>query len=154
MKKYDDASWHNGAEDFPEDLPPSAGATSSGMFFAWAIFNDLCSDEHLSSFPDEVALLKDRKTTPGQYLFETLDGKLCDADLNSVGNSFAMAYFDISVAAYSHDYFEVVDLEEMDEYDVGEFGSPYLVRDSWENYDLIALVVTERFNTWRKEHVK
>ena len=34
--KYDDAGWHVGG-DFPDDLPPEAGATHIGMFAAWCM---------------------------------------------------------------------------------------------------------------------
>ena len=32
MAKYDDASWHWGAADFPDDAPEENGATYIGMF--------------------------------------------------------------------------------------------------------------------------
>ena len=39
--KYEDASWHSGADDFPKDLTAQAAGTHSGMFLAWALLGGL-----------------------------------------------------------------------------------------------------------------
>ncbi len=35
LSKFDDASWHSGGDDFPEDLPEDNGATHIGFILTW-----------------------------------------------------------------------------------------------------------------------
>ncbi|MEO9819004.1 MAG: hypothetical protein ABJ370_11790 [Paracoccaceae bacterium] len=151
-EKYDDASWHSGADNFPKDLPPSAGATHIGMYFAWAVLNGLCSDEHLSDCAEEVEKLKSRESTPGAYVYKNLDGKLLTGDLNLDGNAFTSKYLDLSQGMYIDDYCEATTEEEDGEIDIDfDPGSIYRVEDSWEVYDRVAPLFSKRFEAWQKE---
>lgn len=134
-KKYDDASWHSGG-NFPKDLPAKAGATHTGMFFAWALLSGLAAED----FPDDLSRLRDRRITPGAF-FLACSGKFTDEDLNDEGNAFAAAYFDLQKGKYITDY----------EATFGKDGPTlYHVADSWENYDRIAPLLDDRFKAWRQ----
>ena len=138
--KYDDATWHSEG-DFPEDLPPEAGATHSGMFLAWAILHELGGDIHVQELPESLQSLQDRSVTPGRFLLNNCDGKFTDEDLNEEGNRFAADYFDLTKGHYLIDY--QMALGE-------ELPSPYHVPDTWESYDRLCVVLDERLKAWRQ----
>ena len=138
--KYDDASWHSGGE-FPQDLPPEAGATHTGMFLAWAFLAGFVGDIHIEDSREDLARLRERRITPGRFFLSICDGKFVDDDLNDEGNAFAAFYFDFEKGSYMEDY-------------EAAFGADvptlYHVADSWANFDRIAPVIGERFAAWRR----
>jgi hypothetical protein len=81
--KYDDISWHTGAENFPSERPESFAATPSGMFLFWRFQNGLTSERH------NTEELKSRSITPSKYFIKACDGKLTNEDFNEQGNNFA-----------------------------------------------------------------
>lgn len=131
--KYDDASWHYGAEDFPQDLPEEAGGVHIGMFFAWLINEDFLSEEFLEDFEDDAVRLKNRDITGTDALF-LIDGKFIDVLLNDEGNAFTSAYYNNS---YYNDYFDL-----FQEYD------SYSVEDTWANYDRLVPIIDKAYNQW------
>ena len=139
--KYDDASWHYEG-DFPDDLPPEAGATHIGMFLAWALLHGFAGEIHNEDFPETLEQLRQRTITPGEFLIRACDEKFTDEDLSDEGNAFAGFYFgspDQSVS-YLDDY----------ESTLGEKGkSLYYIADTWQNYDRLAPVIQKRFDGWR-----
>jgi len=137
--KYDDASWHYSG-DFPVDLPPEAGATHTGMFVAWALLSGLGSDILTVDAPEDLAQLRERSVTPGQFFMRTCDGKFTDEDLSELGNQFVAAYFDLRTADYLGDYEATVGAE-------GE--NLYRVPDSWTTFDRLKPILDSRFAEWR-----
>ena len=140
--KYDDASWHYGGE-FPEDLPQEAGATHIGMFVAWCLLNGLAGEIHIEDFPEGVEKLKNREMTPGQWFCAFCDEKFTDEDLSKEGNEFALKYYQSEDALYLSDYSDSV---------IGNLATAYHVIDSWDNYDLLAPIISNRYNDWSKEN--
>ena len=139
MTKYDDASWHSGG-DFPDDLPPEAGATHIGMFLAWAWSRGLVGDLHITDFPDGLELLRNRTLTPGQLALQACDGKLTVEDLDDLGNAFARDYLESEDATYFADY----------EATLGQdVPTLYHVADTWANFDKLRPVIDQRFESWR-----
>jgi hypothetical protein len=59
--KYEDASWHSGADEYPKELPAQAAGTHTGMFVAWALLGGLGSSLHAGHLPR----LRQRQVTPG-----------------------------------------------------------------------------------------
>lgn len=141
--KYDDASWHYEG-DFPEDLPPSAGATHIGMFLAWLILNDRVSEELVEDAPEAVAALKSKAMTGARFLIEVLDEKLIDEDLDSQGNAFAVAYYRglDHDSRYIDDYFATFGVDE---------AALYSVPDTWENYAKLSKQIDARYQRWNDE---
>jgi len=137
--KYDDASWHYGG-NFPKDLPIDAGATHTGMFVAWALLSGLAGDMYANAFPDEIPKLRTRSCTPGRFFLEACDGKFVEDDLNDLGNSFAIAYFDFEKGKYLADYEATLGSDVPD---------LYHVEDTWENFDKLKPVLDRRFDEWR-----
>src|SRR5262245_57015519 len=101
--KYDEASWHYGC-DFPEDLPPAAAATHSGMFLGRALLAGLGGEIHTTEWPEELDKPRTRSITPAQFLINACDEKFTDEDLSDEGNAFAASYFDLERGAYISDY--------------------------------------------------
>jgi hypothetical protein len=135
--KYDDASWHYGG-DFPADLPPEAGATHIGMFFAWMAAHGMAGELHTREWPDELARLAAREVAPGQYIRQSIDEKLTDEDLTAEGNAFASDYY--GEAGYFGDLARVSE------------GLPtiYHLPDTWTTYDTLAPIISARFAEWRR----
>src|SRR6185503_2266920 len=136
--KYDDASWHSGGS-FPQDLPPEAGATHTGMFVAWAFLSGLAGELHIEDFPDDLPKLRSRAVTPGQYFLATCDGKFTDEDLNDEGNAFAQTYFDLEKGQFIADYEQTVG---------ANLPSIYHVPDTWETFDRLRPIFDQRLSVW------
>ena len=137
--KYDDASWHYEGK-FPADLPREAGATHSGMFFAWALLAGLGGELHTDELPEDLEQLQSRTITPGQALIKFCDEKFTDEELNEEGNSFAQEYFDFDRGMYLADYKKVLG---------AKVPSLYHVADTWENFDRLKPVLDQRLQEWR-----
>jgi hypothetical protein len=137
---YDKAKYHYDG-NFPKDLPIEQGFVHTGMFLGWILENDLYNQDFFQEIglTDAVARFKKREIT-GTKVYEELDGSLTDEDLNEEGNKFAQFYFDFSKGEYQHDYARVF---------VGDLPSIYDVQDTWENYDKISRVITERYEKWK-----
>jgi hypothetical protein len=140
--KYDDASWHYGGE-YPDDLPPENGGTHIAMFLAWAVTRGLVGELHREESAEDIQELLDRKISPGQFFFHCCDGKLTDEDFSDEGNAFAQHYFapgGSTYGSYNEDYDRIL---------AAGLPSVYHVEDSWENFDRLAPVIQQQFETWR-----
>jgi hypothetical protein len=140
LMKYDDASWHYGADNFPKELPQSAGATHTGMFVSWAMLSGMAGELHTDESQDMIKGLQKRTITPSQFFLEACDGKFTDEDLNDEGNAFAAAYFDFENGSYLSDYEEAL---------AAEVPTLYHVPDTWESYDRLRTVLDRRLAEWR-----
>jgi hypothetical protein len=140
--KYDDAGWHYGGS-FPAELPPEAGATHIGMFAAWAMLNDLASEEALSEYGDLLEALKSRKMTPGQWFIQVFDEKFVSDDLSGEGNEFAAFYYGVPQPGPEPLY--LLDYQRLH----SRATTLYHVEDSWQTYDKVAPVIEKRFKSWR-----
>lgn len=138
--KYDDASWHNGAE-FPAGMAPEAAATHAGIFLAWALLAGLGGEYHVVDSAEELELLLARKWTPGRYFLAVCDGRLTDEDLNEEGNAFAQAYYHQDGTSFISDYREFL---------AKGLPSEYHVADSWANLDKLQPVLDRRLANWRR----
>lgn len=140
--KYDDASWHFTAKDFPSDLPQSAGATHIGMFVVWAVLNQLMSEEFNSDFVETIPKLQLRQITPGQFVWSFMEGKFSSQDLSETGNAFA-AYYYKSENPHSDSYLKFYESRIK-----GLLTSEYLLPDSWGTFDAVSLALDQAFQVW------
>ena len=141
--KYDDASWHSGA-DFPAGLGAEAGATHAAIYLAWALLADLGADHHVVDAAGNLGRLRARKLTPGKYFLTVCDGKLTDEDLTPEGNAFTQAYYQQDGASFIGDY---------QEYLAKGLASEYHVADSWANFDKLRPVLDRRLANWRRGRI-
>ena len=140
--KYDDASWHYGG-DFPEELSKQAGGTHIGMFLTWCLLNGLSGKIHLEDASDDLDKLKNRSETPGQWFCNYCDEKFIDEDLSDEGNLFAEYYYASDDAPYVEDYINILG---------SNLESIYYVPDSWECFDAIAPLISQRFKIWKRNN--
>jgi len=131
---YDKAKWHYGADNFPSNQPNLFGFVHTGFFLTWLAENGLLSSFVLEESAAEVKTTIDRLSSP-IALYEVWDGVLCGDMLNEKGNKFALWYYE---RKYFSDYAEVF----------FESECIYSVNPSWENYDLIKLVISKKYNKW------
>ena len=134
----DRVEWHSDG-DFPAELPPESGGTHIGMFLAWALLNGRAGELHREEAAEALSSLRCRQITGREFLVAHCDERLTDEDLDEEGNAFADAYYH---APYLQDYADAL---------ARDLPSLYHVGDTWENYDRLAPVITQAFETWRKE---
>jgi len=135
---YDRADWHYGG-DYPAGLPPENGGTHIGMFLGWAIMNGLEGQFHRDESPTALAAVRARQMTGRQFLFKACDEKFWEEDLSDEGNGFAKDYYESN--RYLDDYEAAL---------AGDLPTLYHVEDTWQNYDRIAPVISQRFEEWRR----
>src|SRR5262249_15396957 len=134
--KYDDSDWHYGGI-FPEDLPPGNGGNHIALFITWMAQNNLVGELHLEEGPyEDLQRVLRREMNPRDYLLKWCDEKLTDDDLNEEGNLFATDYY--ANGTYLRDYGKVFGNEVPD---------LYYVECIWENYDRIARVIDDRYQS-------
>lgn len=140
--KYDNASWHYGG-DFPDDLPPEAGAIHTGMFLAWALLNGLGGSFHAEECPEDFESLKQRTITPAQFLINACDEKFTAEDLSDEGNDFAADYY--GAGGQMKDY-----IKDYEELFASGIPSLYHVPDTWESFDRLSPRIQERYDQWKR----
>lgn len=139
---YDKADWHYGG-DFPEGLPNENGGTHIGMFLAWAICKGLEGDLLRTEAADEIDAVRRRRMTGRQFLFDVCDEKFWEDDLGAEGNAFAKVYYEADT--YIKDYEATL---------AANLPSAYHVNDTWENFDLIAARIDERYAAWKSRRAR
>lgn len=133
---YDRADWHYGAKNYPKDLATENGGTHIGMFLAWAILSGLEGKFHREESPATLAAVRARQMTGCQFLFEQCDEKFWDEDLSIEGNAFAKVYYNRYLEDYEHTFKRF---------------PAYHVEDTWQNYDKIAPIISQRFEEWKQK---
>jgi hypothetical protein len=138
---YDRADFDYSTADQP--LPAGHAATHIGMFLAWAVLNGLEDDSHRQRVPQLLDKLRRREITGRQFFEAACNGKFAEKDLNDAGNAFARYYYKNDAGErgpYFEDYRRTL---------AAGLPSFWQVRDSWENFDKIAPLITKRFEQWR-----
>ncbi|MBC2379015.1 hypothetical protein HBP49_12510 [Listeria welshimeri] len=154
--KYDDASWHYDG-NYPKDLPSENAATAIGMFLAWCIYNNFLADDLKEDAEDDIEKVLQGKMTGAQFLIMDCDEKFIDFFLSELGQQFANDYYENDsefakkVANYHVDYCNA--FNEKAKKNGFEYKSIYHVEDTKENYDLISVIISERFNHWKENYM-
>lgn len=134
---YDDLDWHY-KKDWPRELPKKLAATHTGMFLAWAIDNNMLSDELYNTEKRAIRAVQDGKMTGAEFYIEIMEGKFTSDDLNKKGNAFTRDYFD---GRYIDDYMYVLD----DDF----FDSIYEVQNTWKNFEKLERMLDKRLREWK-----
>jgi hypothetical protein len=91
--KYDDASWHYGADNFPKDQPQEHGATHIALFLRWGFSKGWAGELHVENEPQEVQQGIDGSLSATEFFLKYCDGKLTNEDFTDEGNAFAAQYY-------------------------------------------------------------
>ena len=89
---------------------------------------------------EEIEQTKNEKSSPCE-LYMSWDGVLIGELLNKIGYNFAVDYFDFEKGEYVNDYESNLASEHPD---------IFRVKNTWDNYRIIAKVIDDRFIKWRK----
>ena len=139
---YDRAYWHFGGE-YPEDLPLVNGGTHIGMFLAWAINNDLEGEVHKLASQESLSAVRNKQMTGRDFLIKECSEKFWEEDLSDKGNAFALDYYEADT--YFSDYKAAL---------AEDIPSLYHVEDTWENYQILAPVISRRYIQWQRKQSK
>lgn len=138
---YDRADYDYSTEEQP--LPKGHAATHIGMFLAWAALHGLLNDYHEQHSAQLVGQLRARQITGRQFFQAACQEQFAEKDLNVQGNAFAESYYRDSAGqrgAYFADYKQVL---------AARLPSFWHVADTWDNYEKLAPVINQRFETWK-----
>ena len=139
---FDKAKYHFESVDYA-DLEEKQAYIHTGLFFAWIIKNNLYSEEFLDEFEEQIEETRSERVSPAE-LYMNLDGEFIGELLNLAGYNFAMHYYHLHTGEYIHDYESI-------------FGSKkpdiYRVEDNWENYNIIAKVIDEKYEKWNEINI-
>jgi hypothetical protein len=130
MTKFDDASWHWGADDFPDDAPEENGATHIGMFLTWMIERGRFADPEVPA--DAVEAVRTRSMSGRDFLLKCCDGKLFSG------------LFTAQAADFSERHYEGF-IEDFQRLLCQNLPSNYYVEDTRENYEIMAAALDQRW---------
>jgi|JI10StandDraft_1071094.scaffolds.fasta_scaffold49939_5 hypothetical protein len=140
----DNAEWHYSG-DFPKNLPDENGGTHIGIYLTWILMNRLEGSEILEDNKKACEKVRARKMTGRDFLFEYLDGKLSEYDLNPEARAFTLKYYDPNDSEYCDDYLKALKIS------MKQF---YEVKDTWSNYDKVAKLMDKSFAMWKATQPK
>lgn len=84
--------------------------------------------------------VREREITGRDFLFKQNDGKFLKYDLNKEGFAFTKYYYGGKSPIYLTDYENIL---------AKGLPSIYHVQDTWQNYDKIAHIISERYSEWK-----
>ena len=126
-----------------DPLPPGHAATHIGFFLAWSVLKGLESDWHRLNSKEQLERLRRREITGPQFFFAACVDRFSERDLDPEGNAFARAYYENGPGKrgpYFKDYAKALS---------ADLPSFWHVADTWENFDLLAPIITQRFEAWK-----
>jgi hypothetical protein len=136
----DRIDWHGESAE-QAGFPYENGGTHIGIYLAWIINNQLEGEFHQEESVDELEQVRTRQITGRDFLINMCNEKFWEEDLNPQGFEFTQAYYE------SHQY-----LKDYDEILVNAQGliDTYAVDDTWENYDLMATMISQKYQQWKR----
>lgn len=137
--KYDDANFHYGAEDFPEDLDTRHACTHIGMFIAWAHYRGLTNLQGVAAGKkgqEWFDRLRRGEASFGEMTENIFDGKFFGDDLTNEGGAFADWYYQ----RY---------LSEFTEFLPPDAPSPYHLADNSDTFQKISALLDTRLAEFR-----
>lgn len=136
----DRIDWHGESAE-QVGFPYENGGTHIGIYLAWIINNQLEGEFHQEESTDELEQVRTRQMTGRQFLINMCDEKFWEEDLNEQGFEFTQAYYE------SHQYFKDYDETLVDARGLTD---TYAVDDTWDNYDLMAVVISQKYAQWQQ----
>ena len=137
---FDKAKWHFSG-DFPKELKPYQAYIHTGFYIGWLIQKGFISDELKNESEKEINLFLEKKISSVEFYEDQLDGVFLSEDVNEIGLKFTRDYFDFNTGEYLKDYEEVLG---------ANMPTLYHVKDTWENFNTISSLITNRYENWTK----
>lgn len=139
----DRIDWHGESAE-EAGFPNENGGTHIGIYLAWIIQHHLEGEFLQEESAEELEQVRNREITGREFLISMCDEKFWEEDLNPEAFVFTQHYYE------SHQYFK--DYDEALEKNLG-LTNTYAAEDTWASYDLIAPIISERFEAWKKSKV-
>ncbi len=136
---YDKASQHFMSGGFPDQLPIDQAYVHIGMYLGWIVSNNLYSDFFEEECDTQIFRFKNKQISPAM-LSEIWGGALGSNLFTQEGNMFTYYYY--GGGLFKRDYEKLL---------ATQLPSIYHVKDSWENFELISVKISEQYNRWCKE---
>lgn len=137
----DRIDWHAESAE-KAGFPYENGGTHIGIYLTWIIHNHLEGEDHTEESVEELELVRTRQMTGLDFLIQVCDEKFWEDDLNEEAIQFTQAYYE------SHDYYKDYDATLVHPKGLTE---TYAVANTWENYDLMAVVISQKYQQWRNQ---
>ncbi len=134
---YDNAKNHF-LGNFPESLPIEQAYVHIGMFLGWMIEKEMFSEYFEEETETQIYRFKNRDVSC-TVLSEIWDGYLGYELFNKEGNMFAYYYYGSGI--YKKDYQTLL---------ATDLPSIYHVKDTWENYAIVAGKISQRYHEWKE----
>lgn len=134
----DSVDWHTNDPNFPVDGSQLAAATHIGFFVAWALEENLLSEQFCRDWISEIKKMKSKIILPSSFVWCCMDGKLSGCDFNDIGRQFS-----IDCYATPDGY-----LSQYEKWAKENFGSAYSVPETWGNFEIVKLLIQEIFAHW------
>lgn len=138
MSKIDDVRWYIEAANPDDDLHHLVTGAHIGIFFKWCAINGLLDQDFVNDFHIELDRLKNGRILIAEFVRQTLDGKLGDDDLNSVGKEFARQYYSEEDDFHKEYSSYLIDFESID-----------LTLAPENKYTLLSPILSNRFREWQ-----
>ncbi len=113
---------------------PDRAAMHMGLFLAWCANHDLLSQACKRQHADVILRTRVRELDGSELFVRMASGRLDTSFLSEAGRRFVDAYYE----DYLDDYAGTLGLDP---------AYPYADLDAWNAYDLVAPVLTRRFQT-------
>lgn len=137
---YDRVDRHTGSGFFPEGVPHENAAIPGGLYLAWAVDNELMSDQFLDTSGEELAELGAGKVS-GPELYRRWGGELNDELFNETGRSFAAWILSFPPVKFWDDFEQTL---------AADLPSIYHVPDTRLSLERLRERLDARFQEWRE----
>ena len=136
----DRIDWHGESAE-EAGFPNENGGTHIGIYLAWIIQHHLEGEFLQEESAEELEQVRNREITGREFLISMCDEKFWEEDLNEEAFAFTQAYYE------THEYFNDYDATLVHPKALTD---TYAVEDTWENYDLMAVVISQKFKLWQE----
>lgn len=144
IPSYDKAFWHDVTK---LDLPPSCSFVPGGMFMAWAVRNNLLSNDFVEEGEEDITAYTNNELSAGS-LYRWLGGYLHPTMFIEECNLFLQAYYGVhsndeaeEISPYWNDLKAAMESE----------GSIYQIADSTSNLQIVREILDARYAEFMKQ---
>lgn len=122
--------------NFPEEIPLDQAYLHMGVFMGWVIKNDFYSDDYEDEYGAQIIHFVNSEISP-IILAASLDGIIDYSLFRETLKPFVRSYY--GGGQYIEDYKKTL---------LGELDTMFHVKDSWENFEIMKSVISDRYKKW------